>query len=184
LFEDGNPISGLDPTGHFDFVELLSTIGDMATELGETAVSVYRAYRAVDAVEKAFTLVGAVVSGIENVTTGPQSLAPFYRFVIGFVGGAIQGAIALEAPTLASGVGTALIDAANVTFSDEKWNWTTLGEVIAHVAITTGITGIITAPLSKLYGETNIENFLISADVTFIADDVKGFSNFWKNLRV
>ena len=97
LFEDGNPISGLDPTGQADFVELLSTIGDMATELGETAVSVYRAYRAVDAVEKAFTLVGAVVSGIENVTTGPQSLAPFYRFVIGFVGGAIQGAIALEA---------------------------------------------------------------------------------------
>jgi RHS repeat-associated protein len=180
-----NAANGSDRSGHeFDLASVLSAVGDIGASVGQRVVGVYRAYRAVDSLEQAFVFGGSIVSGIENVTTGPRSLAPTYRFLIGFIGGVIQGEIALRAPTIASAVGTTLVDTANVTFSHERWSWATFKEVVVHVVVTAGVTGVISAPVAKLFGETNIEGFLISADVSFVSDDVKGFAGFWKDLRI
>jgi hypothetical protein len=177
LYAGGNPITNVDPSGH-DLVELLSTVGNMVSSFGQRVAGVYRAFQAVDTVKKVLVFSGAATSALENVMNGPSSPPPLERALIGFVGGLVQGVVSLQSAGIGAGIGTAIIDAGNQQFSSDGWSWPAFGKIVADVALQAGIGLGADALVGKMLGEAEhyLVSFLISFDITFTVDAVKGIA--------
>jgi hypothetical protein len=65
-----------------------------------------------------------------------------------------------------------------LTLSDKPWSWPALGKIVADVALQTTIGGLADFAVGKMLGEAEhyLLNFLISFDITFSVDIVKGIS--------
>jgi hypothetical protein len=86
--------------------------------------------------------------------------------------------VSLQSAGIGAGIGTAIIDAGNQQFSSDGWSWPAFGKIVADVALQAGIGLGADALVGKMLGEAEhyLVSFLISFDITFTVDAVKGIA--------
>lgn len=86
LYCSANPVNGIDPSGHDDLVELMTTITEELTLASRTAVNVYRAYNEAASVVDAVNMVADLTQALANGTL----MQAFSQISGGFVAKGVQ----------------------------------------------------------------------------------------------